>query len=100
MVIHRGKEVPGSLAVQMRLAVDIVEPGAVDNLDPRRIRKDLGFSAVKMALFLGVPYHTYRSWEEENPKYRKKPSGAARTLLKICLLRPDVIKEVMDLTGT
>lgn len=100
MVIHQSKESAGPPALQMRLAIEPVEPGAVDNLDPKRIRKDLGFSAVKMALFLGVSYHTYRSWEEENPKYRKKPSGAARTLLKICLLRPDVIKEVMDLTGT
>lgn len=94
MVNNRSGIHPGSLAVQLPLVTDS-EP----DLDPRRIRKGLGFTAVDMASFLGIPYPTYRSWEEENPKYRKRPSGAARVLLKICLIRPDVIKEVMEKEG-
>lgn len=66
-----------------------------DDVNPRAIRAALGFSLQGMADFLGVSYHTYRSWEDENPATRKHMSGAARSLLRICAARPDVVRAVL-----
>lgn len=65
-------------------------------IDARTVRASLGMSQPKMAAFLGVSYHTYRSWEDENPTTRKNPSGAARSLLRICAARPDVVLAVLN----
>ncbi|CAG0961927.1 hypothetical protein RHDC4_00743 [Rhodocyclaceae bacterium] len=73
-----------------------MEEEKTDEIDARAVRASMGMSRSKMADFLGVSYHTYRSWEEKNPDMRKKPSGAARSLLRICAARPDVVRAVLN----
>lgn len=68
-----------------------------EEINPCPIRESMGFDMKQMAGFMGVPYNTYRSWEDKNPANHKKMSGAARTLLKICAVKPEVIREVLRL---
>jgi putative transcriptional regulator len=49
-----------------------------------------GLSQQKFADVLGVSARTLQEWEQG----RRKPSGAARSLLMIAKRRPDVLREV------
>ena len=53
-------------------------------------RRTLGLSQVEFAKLLGVSKRTLQDWEQG----RRKPSGAARTLLILAEKRPDVLLEV------
>jgi putative transcriptional regulator len=54
-------------------------------------RQRLGLSQVQFATVLGVSPRTLQDWEQK----RRQPSGAARTLIKIAALRPDVVREAI-----
>lgn len=56
-------------------------------------RTKLGLSQGQFAALLGISVRTLHDWEQG----RRAPSGAARTLLKIAALHPDVVQEVMQL---
>lgn len=49
-----------------------------------------GLSQVQFAGLMGVSRRTLEQWEQG----RREPSGAARTLIRIAKLRPEVIKEI------
>ncbi len=49
-----------------------------------------GFSQKRFAELLGVSARTLQEWEQG----RRRPSGAARSLLTIAIQRPDVLREV------
>lgn len=49
-----------------------------------------GLSQAKFARVLGVSPRTLQEWEQG----RRKPSGAARSLLTIAKKRPEVLREV------
>jgi len=49
-----------------------------------------GLSQQRFAEVLGVSPRTLQDWEQG----RRQPSGAARALLAIAALRPDVLREV------
>ena len=53
-------------------------------------RNKVGLTQVQFAELLGVSKRTLQEWEQG----RKKPSGAASSLLKIAIERPDVLQEV------
>lgn len=53
-------------------------------------RTRVGLSQAKFAAVLGVSTRTLQDWEQG----RRKPSGAARSLLKIARKRPEVLREV------
>jgi putative transcriptional regulator len=53
-------------------------------------RTRVGLSQAKFAEVLGVSTRTLQDWEQG----RRKPSGAARSLLKIARKRPEVLREV------
>jgi putative transcriptional regulator len=53
-------------------------------------RMGTGLSQAQFAALLGVSRRTLEGWEQG----RKKPSGAAATLLTIAAKRPDVLREI------
>ena len=53
-------------------------------------RNKVGLTQVQFADLMGVSKRTLQEWEQG----RKKPSGAANSLLKIAINRPDVLKEL------
>jgi putative transcriptional regulator len=54
------------------------------------VRMQSGFSQSLFAKLLGVSVRTLQEWEQG----RRKPSGAAQTLLTIAQLHPEVLKEL------
>jgi putative transcriptional regulator len=55
-----------------------------------RVRLNSGLSQAKFAAVLGVSKRTLEQWEQG----RRKPSGAAQTLLKIAEQHPEVLAEI------
>ena len=56
-----------------------------------RVRKASGLSQVEFAEILGVSVRTLQDWEQG----RRKPSGAASTLLRIAEKHPTLLREAM-----
>ena len=54
-------------------------------------RHKIGLSQQQFANILHISKRTLQDWEQG----RRQPSGAAQTLIRIALSRPDVIMEVM-----
>lgn len=52
----------------------------------RKIRKRLGLSQSEFSARIDVPLETIRNWEQG----KRSPTGAARSLLKILDMAPDV----------
>jgi len=50
-----------------------------------------GLSQARFASVLGVSKRTLQEWEQG----RRKPTGAARSLLAIATKRPEVLREVL-----
>lgn len=55
-------------------------------------RANLGLSQQRFAELLGISARTLHDWEQG----RRKPSGAAKTLLKIAAQYPEVVQNVMQ----
>ncbi len=55
-----------------------------------RARLKAGLTQAQFASVLGVSRRTLKQWEQG----RRKPSGAARTLLRIAESHPEVLKEI------
>ena len=55
-----------------------------------RARVKTGLSQARFAALLGISRRTLEQWEQG----RREPSGAARTLIRIAELRPEILKEV------
>ena len=54
-------------------------------------RLKLGLSQSEFATMLGVSLRTLQEWEQG----RRKPSGAAKSLITIAIKKPEVIKELL-----
>lgn len=55
-----------------------------------KARIKTGLSQVQFAALIGVSKRTLEQWEQG----RRVPSGAAKTLIKIAELRPEILKEI------
>ena len=53
-------------------------------------RKQSGLSQSQFAALMGVSVRTLQEWEQG----RRKPSGAANTLLRVAVAHPDVLREL------
>jgi putative transcriptional regulator len=58
-------------------------------------RQRTGLSRQQLAGVLGVSARTLEGWEQG----RRKPTGAARSLLTIAMRRPDVLRELFGGAG-
>lgn len=63
----------------------------VEVTEAAEARSKTGLSQPKFAELLGVSVRTLQEWEQG----RRSPSGAARSLLHIAALRPDVFRDVL-----
>lgn len=54
-------------------------------------RNRIGLSQSEFAKMLGVPLRTLQEWEQG----RRKPSGAAKSLITIAIKKPEVLKELL-----
>jgi len=55
-----------------------------------RAREKSGLSQARFAALLGVSVRTLQEWEQG----RREPSGAAKTLIKIAELHPQVLRKI------
>jgi putative transcriptional regulator len=55
-----------------------------------RAREKSGLSQSEFAALLGVSVRTLQDWEQG----RREPSGAAKTLLKIAIRHPEILREL------
>jgi putative transcriptional regulator len=65
--------------------IDIEEPNA------KNIRNQLGLSQEKFSQMLGISSATLRNWEQG----RRKPEGAARTLLYVAAMHPEAVLDTV-----
>lgn len=56
-------------------------------------RMKSGLSQARFAALLGVSVRTLQEWEQG----RRQPSGAAKTLITIAEMRPEVLSELADM---
>ena len=68
--------------------------GKRSKVEPRspilRARLKSGLSQAQFALLLGVSRRTLEQWEQG----RREPSGAAKTLIKVAELHPEILREI------
>jgi putative transcriptional regulator len=68
--------------------------GKRTSVEPRspivRARLDSGLTQAQFAALLGVSKRTLEQWEQG----RRVPSGAAKTLLRVAVLHPEVLREI------
>jgi len=55
-------------------------------------RARVGLSQQEFATLLGVSARTLQDWEQG----RREPTGAAKTLLKVAVAHPDVLRELQS----
>lgn len=58
---------------------------------PTSVRLKLGLSQSEFARLLSIPRRTIQEWEQE----RRKPTGAALSLLRIVESAPEVVKSIL-----
>lgn len=63
-------------------------------VDPAAIRGSLGLSQAEFANLLGISKFTVQKWEQG----ANGPSGAARALLQIAAAKPEVVREVLQVS--
>lgn len=76
----------------MRGALKPSRTFAFSEPDVRSIREQYGLSQEKFATLLGISVATLRNWEQG----RRKPEGAARTLLRIAAKHPETVLDVIN----
>jgi putative transcriptional regulator len=68
--------------------------GRRTKVEPRspivRVRLQAGLTQAQFAALLGVSKRTLEQWEQG----RRVPSGAAKTLIRVAQLHPDVLREI------
>lgn len=67
------------------------EAGARVTPVPARIRAGLSMTQQEFAALLGVSVRTVQDWEVG----RRKPDGAAKSLLRVAAFRPDIVLEAL-----
>jgi putative transcriptional regulator len=61
-------------------------------LDVTQVRKSMKLTRAKFAGLIGVSERTLENWEQG----RSKPTGAARSLLRVASRKPEIVFEVLS----
>ncbi len=87
-------EADRDLAADLLTAIDEMKAGKGHVIWPPALaaRQETGLTQVQFAKLLGVSVRTLQGWEQE----RKKPSGAARTLLAIARRNPEILRGIAE----
>ena len=86
-----------NIAEELLQAVRDIKAGRVGRVTTVEVsplasaRLKLGLSQSEFAKMLGVSLRTLQEWEQG----RRKPSGAAKSLITIAIKKPEVIKELL-----
>ncbi|MGA2143351.1 MAG: helix-turn-helix domain-containing protein [Bryobacteraceae bacterium] len=68
--------------------------GKRTSVEPRspiaRARLNAGLTQAQFAAMLGVSPRTLEQWEQG----RRTPSGAAKTLIRVAVLHPEILREI------
>ncbi|MEI7668717.1 MAG: type II toxin-antitoxin system MqsA family antitoxin [Pseudomonadota bacterium] len=91
-----GKELIDSMGEAVAWAkgeieLNVREYNPPEKVEVAEIRKNLGLTQSKFASMFGLKVGALRDWEQD----RRKPEGAARTLLAIIALHPEIVQEVL-----
>lgn len=89
--MHEVKQNVGKELLEGLQEIKRGEHGRVINVrDVIRVRKEAGLSQVQFARLLGVSVRTLQDWEQG----RRRPSGAARTLMMIAAKNLQAVLDV------
>lgn len=86
-----------NIGEELLVAIQEVKAGYYGNVhqvkatEAAEARSKTGLSQPRFAELLGVSVRTLQEWEQG----RRSPSGAARSLLHIAAIRPDVFRDVL-----
>ncbi len=69
----------------------VTRDGRVINSPVAKARVISGLSQAQFAALMGVSLRTLQEWEQG----RRKPSGAAQTLLRVAETHPEVLRELL-----
>ncbi len=69
-------------------------PDPSNDVEPASIRRAMGISQASFAQLIGVSVRTLHKWEQ----HTSRPSGAARTLLKIAATNPEAVRNAQAST--
>jgi DNA-binding transcriptional regulator YiaG len=92
-VLVQLKEIAEDLVTHlMSQGSDLPQPAIItQDPEPKAIRLALGLSQIGFAQVLGISPKTLHKWEQGT----SRPSGAARTLLKIAASDPSTVKRAL-----
>jgi len=85
------------LEAELLASIGHIEKGQFEELNaveipyPTAVRIKLGLSQSEFSRLLNIPKRTIQEWEQN----RRKPTGAALTLLKIVENAPDTVKKIL-----
>ena len=105
MAIERGELAPGRVWEVTKLPDGTIQRRQLDaetdrrkqarawkeKTEAARVRHAVNLTQADFAKFIGVSLPTLRKWE----RGAAEPSGAARTLLKVVKLRPEIVRDAM-----
>jgi len=81
----------GRIAARLRALGVGASPIAIPTPDIRKIREKLGVSQAEFALRFGLELDTLQNWEQG----RNQPDPAARLLLKVIELHPEIVADIL-----